>query len=78
MQTSFLHFLTEPHIVDVDVAKSSLQLQDVLDQQTKSLLIITINHGLVPGIKGDHLEELYPAVQFLCGICESQELCLCA
>ena len=73
-QTTLLHFLTEPHVMDADVTKSCLQLGSVLDQQMKSLLIITINHCLVFHIKGNCLEELYPAVQLFCSIHQSQEL----
>ena len=74
MQTTLLHFPTEPHIMDADVTKSCLQLGGILDQQMKSLLIVTINHHLVPHVKGNCLEELYPTVQLFCSVCQGQEL----
>ena len=76
MQTTLLHFLTEPHVMDADVTKSHLQLGGILDQQMKSLLIVTINHRLVSHVKGNCLEELYSAVQLFCSVHQGQELCL--
>ena len=71
MQTTLLHFLTEPHIMNANVMKLCLQLGGVLDQQMKSLLIVTINHCLVPHVEGNCLEESYPTVQLLCSVHQS-------
>ena len=73
-QTTLLHFLTEPHIMDANVTKLYLQLGGVLDQQMKSLLIVTINHHLVSYVEGNCLEELYPTVQLFCNVHQSQKL----
>ena len=76
MQTTLLHFLTESHIMDTDVTKLCLQLGGVLDQQMKSLLIVTINHCLMSHIKGNCLEELYSTIQLFCSVHQGQEVCL--
>ena len=76
VQTTLLHFLTEPQVMDADVMKSCLQLGGVLDQQMKSLLIVAINHRLVSHVEGNCLEESYPTVQLFCSVRQGQELCL--
>ena len=68
VQTTLLHFLTEPHVMDADVTKLCLQLGGILDQQMKSLLIVTINHRLVSRVEGNCLEELYPTVQLFVAV----------
>ena len=60
--------------MDADVTKSCLQLGSVLDQQMKSLLIVTINHCLMSHVEGNCLEESYPTVQLFRSVRQGQEL----
>jgi hypothetical protein len=74
MKTFLLDFLTEPMLLDIDMAETSLKPRSVLRQDLDSLLIVTKDRRTVSGAEVDVLKESLPAVELLGGMGKREKL----